>query len=199
MNEALALLFAIVAADVIAMTGADSRSRVMNCGARPRRVALVQVAAVFAGQLTWLIAALGALALLYQVGPSTQRLISQIGVVYLCYLLLQYARSAERQSARRHEPDRRPFLRALTSSLTRPRPFVYAASLITVFAQTGLPEWPQLATLGVALLDGALWYAAFVLFFAATRERQLRPRRASLARPIDRILMLLAGISAPIA
>ncbi len=161
-----------------------------------RRIGLATAAGVVLVTLIWAFGTIHGLSLLLARAAWLLHLLQVAGGAYLLYLAWQAIRHAGEPLATA-EPDARTaglaqaFRRGFITNMANPKIAVFFGSVFATVYGPGMPEWVNLAVLGVIFLDEIVWYSLVVLAFSS------RPARAAYARAkrwIDRSFGALLGV-----
>jgi threonine efflux protein len=153
-----------------------------------RRAGLATALGVSLATVIWAFGTIHGLALLIAGAAWLFRIMQAAGAAYLIYLGWQAIRHAAEPlppALAEHGPtgNLAAFRRGFLTNMTNPKVAVFFASVFASVYGAGMPEWVNLAVLGVIAIDEVVWYSLVALAFSS-RPAQTAYGRAK--RWIDR-------------
>jgi threonine efflux protein len=153
-----------------------------------RRAGLATGLGVSLATVIWAFGTIHGLALLIAGAAWLFRIMQAAGAAYLIYLGWQAIRHAAEPlppALAEHGPtgNLAAFRRGFLTNMTNPKVAVFFASVFASVYGAGMPEWVNLAVLGVIAIDEVVWYSLVALAFSS-RPAQTAYGRAK--RWIDR-------------
>ena len=153
-----------------------------------RRAGLATGLGVSLATVIWAFGTIHGLALLIAGAAWLFRIMQAAGAAYLIYLGWQAIRHAAEPlppALAEHGPtgNLAAFRRGFLTNMTNPKVAVFFASVFASIYGAGMPEWVNLAVLGVIAIDEVVWYSLVALAFSS-RPAQTAYGRAK--RWIDR-------------
>jgi threonine efflux protein len=153
-----------------------------------RRAGLATGLGVSLATVIWAFGTIHGLALLIAEAAWLFRSMQAAGAAYLIYLGWQAIRHAAEPlppALAEHGPtgNLAAFRRGFLTNMTNPKVAVFFASVFASVYGAGMPEWVNLAVLGVIAIDEVVWYSLVALAFSS-RPAQTAYGRAK--RWIDR-------------
>jgi RhtB (resistance to homoserine/threonine) family protein len=146
-----------------------------------RRAGLATGLGVSLATVIWAFGTIHGLALLIAGAAWLFRIMQAAGAAYLIYLGWQAIRHAAEPlppALAEHGPagNLAAFRRGFLTNMTNPKVAVFFASVFASVYGAGMPEWINLAVLGVIAIDEVVWYSLVALAFSS------RPAQAAYGR-----------------
>jgi threonine/homoserine/homoserine lactone efflux protein len=166
---------------------------------RGGRNALIALAGLQAGNLTWFAMAALGLGTLLQAAPLAFTVLAMAGGLYLAWLGLQALRNAAFPSQQQPVASSRPAGQAMRAgyavSLGNPKSIVYVTALLPPFVTPGQAIMPQLALLAViALVIDVAVSIAYILAGKRLSAAMTRPEvRRRLDFAVGTVFLLIAA------